>query len=149
MYSKSILASACLTAVAIAAPAPQVSGYTNADVTFAQTPSPLGPLASTFGPDSQVPYTPTTPPSGTQPGAAPTRISSNPTGPTSHGPYSGTATTTGAVMNPSILGPSIPMLPPNPTATYYNADGTLKNPQPAPYTPAGKLNSVDYKHLSN
>lgn len=138
MFTKSILASACLAAVAISAPAPQVSGYTGADAGFPQTPSPLGSVATIFGPDSQVSYTPTAPPPPGAPGAAPTRVSSDPTGVTSHGPYDGTPTTTGAVSN-VVLAPSIAPLPPNPTATYYNADGTLKNAQPAPYTPAGML----------
>jgi hypothetical protein len=137
MFAKSILATACFAAVAVSAPAPQVSGYKNADAGFPQTPSPLGSIATVFGPDSQVSYTPTAPPAPGAPGAAPTRVSSNPTGATSHGPYEGTPTTTGAVTN-VVLGPSIAPLPPNPTATYYNADGTLKNAQPAPYTPAGK-----------
>lgn len=83
-------------------------------------------------------YTPTAVPTGNESGAAPPRVSSNVTGPTSHGPYSGTATTTGAVSN-QVLASSIPALPPNPTATYYNADGVLLNPQPAPYTPNGGL----------
>lgn len=137
MLAKTILTSTCLAAVAVAAPAPQVSGYTNADAGFPQTPSPLGSLATTFAPDSQVSYTPTAAPKGTESGAAPSRVSSNPTGATSHGPYSGTATTTGAVSN-VVTAASIPTLPLNPTATYYNADGALQNPQPAPYVPAGE-----------
>jgi len=39
----------------------------------------------------------------------------------------------------TILAPSIPALPPNPTATYYNAQGILLHPEPAPYTPNGGL----------
>merc|ERR1711964_476250 len=58
-------------------------------------------------------------------------------GVTSHGPYSGTPTTTGALSN-SPAGTAIPMLPPNPTATY-SPDGTLHDQQPIPYTPAGGL----------
>ena len=57
---------------------------------------------------------------------------------TSHGPYSGTPTITGALSN-SVLAPSIPALPPNPTATTYPSDGQLHDPQPAPYVPAGGL----------
>lgn len=65
-------------------------------------------------------------------------ISSQVTGPTSHGPFSGQPTTTGA-LSLSVLASSIPALPPNPSATTYLADGTLQDPQPAPYTPAGGL----------
>jgi hypothetical protein len=39
----------------------------------------------------------------------------------------------------TTLAKMIAPLPPNPTATYYNADGTLQNPAPAPYTPYGIL----------
>jgi hypothetical protein len=90
-------------------------------------------LATKFGPDSQISWTPVA--TGTL--AWPVR-SSEVTGSTSHGPYSGMPTTTGAPQ----LGPanaSIATLPPNPTATYYNANGLLKNIEPAPYTPAGGL----------
>lgn len=37
----------------------------------------------------------------------------------------------------TTLAQTIAPLPPNPTATYYNPDGTLLNPAPAPYTPNG------------
>ena len=57
---------------------------------------------------------------------------------TSHGPFTGVPTTTGAVTT-EVLAPSIAPLPPNPTATTYPADGQLHAPQPAPYTPAGGL----------
>jgi len=70
---------------------------------------------------------------------APPRISSNPTGVTSHGPFSGIPTTTGAVKALTTLAMSIDPLPPNPTATYYNTNGKLLNPAPAPYTPNGGL----------
>lgn len=65
-------------------------------------------------------------------------VSSQLTGHTSHGPYSGTPTTTGA-LSLSVLAPSIPALPPNPSATTYPSDGQLHDPEPAPYTPAGGL----------
>lgn len=65
-------------------------------------------------------------------------VSPQVTGPTSHGPYTGTPTTTGA-LSLSVLASSIPALPPNPTATTYPSDGQLHDPQPAPYTPAGGL----------
>lgn len=123
-------------ATAVPAPLPQVAGYTDGDATFAQTPSPLAPLATSFGPDSQVPAIPTTALTGTESGAAPQLRSSEVTGPTSHGPFSGTPTTTGALSN-SVLASSILALGPNPTATYYNPEGVLLNPEPAPYTPEG------------
>lgn len=132
---------------ALAAAAPQFSGYaisqgqngnayTNADASYSE-PGPITPLASTFTMNSQIPAIETTAPtSGT--GAAGSQVSSIPTGATSHGPYSGTPTTTGAVsFSPTAA--SIAPLPPNPTATYYNTDGELTEPQPAPYTPAGGL----------
>jgi hypothetical protein len=72
-------------------------------------------------------------------GPAAPRRSSNVDGPTSHGPFSGTPTTTGAAQGPTILGSVIAPLPPNPTATYYNTDGKPQNPMPIPYTPAGGL----------
>lgn len=92
--------------------------------------------AASFGPDSQVPAQP--------------QHTSGPDYPvvvgengyftaTYHGPYTGSATTTGAVNGPSTLAASIPALPPNPTATYYNAQGVPQKPFPAPYTPAGGL----------
>lgn len=57
---------------------------------------------------------------------------------TSHGPYTGQPTTTGAVSR-EVLAASIPALPPNPTARLYNANGELQDPQPAPYVPFGGL----------
>ncbi|KAF2398334.1 hypothetical protein EJ06DRAFT_103833 [Trichodelitschia bisporula] len=148
MLAKQVLLSACLTGIALAAPAPlqerQVAGYTNADATFAQTPSPLGKIATTFGPDSQVPADPTP----IVPG--PPRRSSDVTGATSHGPYSGTPTTTGAVSN-TVTGSTIPALPPNPTATYYNPNGLLQHAQPAPYVPFGGLgtNGTQPRYMVN
>jgi hypothetical protein len=57
---------------------------------------------------------------------------------TSHGSFTGTATTTGA-LNTTVLAASISALPPAPKATAYPADGRLHAPQPAPYVPAGGL----------
>lgn len=68
-------------------------------------------------------------------------VSSQVTGVTSHGPYSGTPTTTGAVSN-SPLGTAIPMLPPLATATTYNPNGLLNAPEPIPYQPAGGLGTA-------
>lgn len=65
-------------------------------------------------------------------------ISSQVTGVTSHGPFSGTPTTTGALSN-APANTTIPMLPPNLTALRYNPNGTLNDQQPIPYTPAGGL----------
>lgn len=56
----------------------------------------------------------------------------------SHGPFTGTPTTTGA-LSLSVVAASIAPLPPNPTATIYPSDGELHDPEPAPYTPAGGL----------
>ena len=56
----------------------------------------------------------------------------------SHGPFEGTPTTTGALTT-TFLAASIPALPPNPTATTYPSDGQLHDPEPAPYAPAGGL----------
>ena len=73
------------------------------------------------------------------------------TGFTSHGPYSGTPTTIGAVMANTTLATAIAPLPPNPTATYYNAQGVLLNPAPAPYTPNGGLgtNGTEPRYMVN
>ncbi|KAF1983674.1 hypothetical protein K402DRAFT_423541 [Aulographum hederae CBS 113979] len=138
MFPKSTIAVALYASLAVAAPAPQVPGYTDGDWPVSNSLEPLTDLATSFGPDSQVSAQPTRAPTGTESGAAPPRVSSDVTGATSHGPYSGTATTTGAVSN-TPAGQTIPILPPNPTATYYNADGTLLEQQPIPYTPAGGL----------
>lgn len=56
---------------------------------------------------------------------------------TSHGPFSGTAETTGALTAATILGASITAQPAPPSATTYVANGELNNPQPAPYVPGG------------
>ena len=55
---------------------------------------------------------------------------------TSHGPFTGTPTTTGALTT-TFLASVIPALPPNPAATTYPSDGKLHDPEPAPYTPNG------------
>ena len=69
---------------------------------------------------------------------APPVVSSQVTGVTTHGPFTGVPTTTGALTT-VVLVASIPALPPNPTATTYPSDGKLHAPEPAPYTPAGGL----------
>lgn len=87
----------------------------------------------------------------TQAGSAPPRRSSNLTGPTSHGPYSGTPTVTGAAQAPATLGTAIAPLPPNPAATYYNKNGLPQNPMPIPYAPAGGLgtNGSEPRYMVN
>ena len=117
MLTRSNIAACLAVAPAIfAAPAPQVT-----------------PVS--FGPDSQVAASFSA--AATDP---PEVISQNGYySATYHGPYSGTATTTGAVNGPSTIAASIPTGPLNPTATYYNANGVPQNPFPAPYTPKGGL----------
>lgn len=95
--------------------------------------SAAGPIPTSFGSDSAVPFSTPQPSVPTEP-----IISSQVTGATSHGPYSGVATTTGAPQS-GPAAQSIGTLPPNPTATYYNANGQLTKEEPAPYTPAGGL----------
>ena len=56
----------------------------------------------------------------------------------SHGSFTGSATTTGA-LSTSVLAPSIKAGPPLPNATKYPADGRLHKDMPAPYTPNGGL----------
>lgn len=114
-------------------------GYTNADAPFGSyTPIPITAVPTSFGTNSAIPAIATTAPTGTQPGAADSQRSSLPTGPTSHGPYTSQPTTIGAVSTIHTA-QSIGTLPPNPTATYYNTNGKLQDPQPAPYVPAGGL----------
>lgn len=116
-----------------------VPGYTDANAPFVDySTTPLTVTVSTFGTDSQISAIHTSAPPPGAPGGADTLRTSEPTGHTTHGPYSGRPTTTGAVTN-SALGTAIPALPPNPTATYYNTDGLLQDPEPIPYTPAGGL----------
>lgn len=116
----------------------QVPGYTGADGPFSETPAPLTTQATKFGPDSQVLATPTHTPSGTEAGAGGLLRSSIETGATSHGPYEGVPTTTGAVTTTAIS-LTVPALGPNPTATYYNTNGELQKPEPIPYQPDGGL----------
>ncbi|KAK4619341.1 hypothetical protein CLAFUW4_11653 [Fulvia fulva] len=166
MFTRSLASAVVLSGLAAAVPAPQavdisaavnlavgspaasgdvadnqsgnVPGYENADAPYADDePTPITAVPTSFGQNSIISaiYT-TAPVSG--PGAAGPQRSSMPTGTTTHGPFSGTATTTGAVSN-SPLAATVPELGPNPTATYYNTNGELQNPQPIPYTPAGGL----------
>ena len=156
MLTKSFFTTSVLAAFAAAAPAPQdgysaakptedVPGYTNADASFSVTFTPAATPASVFGPDSQVAAIPTAP------GSAPPRRSSDVTGATSHGPYDGTPTTTGAAKAPTTIGTAIAPMPPNPTATYYNTNGKPQNPMPIPYTPAGGLgtNGSEPRYMVN
>ncbi|MCJ1334926.1 hypothetical protein MMC09_000192 [Bachmanniomyces sp. S44760] len=119
MFSKSILSAAlALAPAAFAAPAPQAA-YFSAPASASDAPVP-----------------------------APTVRSSQVTGITSHGPYSGTPTTVGALTT-VVLAASIPALPPNPTATTYPSDGQLHDPEPAPYTPAGGLGTNGTEPIYN
>jgi hypothetical protein len=101
----------------------------------------LGAFATALPqPVTDIPAVVTKAPTGTEPGAAPTRVSPDPTGPTSHGPYSGSATITGnkpagtATLALKFDGPAVP----NSTATYYNPDGILRSAAQLPFTPGGK-----------
>ncbi|CAI7633682.1 unnamed protein product [Penicillium palitans] len=63
------------------------------------------------------------------------------------GPYTGTSTATGAATAPATL---IAPLPPDPTATYYNANGTPKESMPAPYVPGGlRTNGTEPRYMVN
>lgn len=157
MFSKSIVAAAVLNGVAFAAPAPQayssgsLPGYSNADAPFGDySTTPISNAPSSFGSDSQISAVETSAPAPGQSGAADTLRSDPVTGPTTHGPYSGTPTATGAVSN-SPAATTIPALPPNPTATYYNTNGKLQEQQPIPYAPAGGLgtNGSEPRYMVN
>ena len=100
-------------------------------------PAPQVTEPASFGPDSQVAYQPQSTVGPDYPLAE--ELGDGYTSATYHGPYSGTPTTTGAEPGPTTLAASIPTLPPNPTATYYNTNGKPINAFPAPYTPAGGL----------
>lgn len=87
---------------------------------------------------SEIPAITTKPPRGSEPGAAPTRVSDTVTGTTTHGPYSGTATTTGQEVGPTTLlmkndGPAAA-----PTGNYYNKNGDMTAPFQLPFTPGGR-----------
>lgn len=66
-------------------------------------------------------------------------VSSQVTGVTSHGPYSGPSPTTTGAVSTIALGTAIPVLPANPKETGYVPNGLLHEPQPVPYQPAGGL----------
>ncbi|KAK7177272.1 hypothetical protein PSPO01_16681 [Paraphaeosphaeria sporulosa] len=80
---------------------------------------------------------PTKPPRGSEPGAAPTRVSDTVTGSTTHGTYSGTATTTGQEVGPTTLLMKNDGQPTAPTGTYYNKNGDMEAPFQLPYVPGG------------
>lgn len=119
LYERSILAFAILIGAPAVIAAPQSYSYTSAAASNVAPAVPPPPVRS-----SQV------------------------TGMTSHGPYSGTPTTTGALMT-TVLALSIPALPPAPSATTYPSDGQLHDPQPAPYTPAGGLGTNGTEPIYN
>lgn len=145
-YPASTAATATATATAPAASGDvvadeqdgNVDGYPNADAPYVSDEvTPITVIPTSFGPDSQIPAVETAVPTD-GPLAGGAQRSRWVTGTTTHGPYEGEATTTGAVSN-TVLSPSIGTLPPNPTATYYNTNGQLQEAQPAPYVPAGGL----------
>ena len=103
----------------------------------APAPAPQVTEPASFGPDTQVSYQAQSTAGPDYPLAE--ELGGGYTSATYHGPYTGTPTTTGAENGPTTLAASIPALPPNPTATYYNTGGKPINPMPAPYTPAGGL----------
>ena len=120
MFTCSAIAAILVVApVILAAPAPQVTE------------------PASFGPDVQVSYEAQST-AGPDPPLA-EELGGGYTSATYHGPYSGTPTTTGAADGPTTLAASIPPLPLNPTATYYNTNGKPIHAFPAPYTPAGGL----------
>jgi hypothetical protein len=84
----------------------------------------------------------TTVPLGTQPGAAPPLVTSATTDITTHGPWSGTPTTVGQEQAPATLSATLPVKP-NPTATYYNTNGKLTQPELVPFMPGGWSSYVD------
>ncbi|KAJ9301878.1 hypothetical protein DTO271G3_744 [Paecilomyces variotii] len=107
-----------IASVAAGAPAPDVAGTLS--------------LPSV----TQIPAIETQAPNGTASGAGAPLVTSATTVITTHGPYSGTPTTTGALQGPATISATIPSEP-NPWATYYNPNGKLTQPQPMPYMPAG------------
>ena len=136
MFFKTVVAAGL---VAVVAAAPQVTTAPSASTTppfgyysYNQSPSvnsaSVASVASVAGiPASEIP--------GADVPVDPV-VSSQVTGATSHGPFSGTPTTIGAVTTVA-LAKTIPMLPPNPTATVYNPNGLLNKPEPIPYQPGG------------
>ncbi|KAK2745903.1 hypothetical protein FQN57_003516 [Myotisia sp. PD_48] len=54
-----------------------------------------------------------------------------------HGPFSGVASSTGALTASAVLGTAITPSPAPTSATTYSSDGQLHDPQPAPYYPGG------------
>jgi hypothetical protein len=54
MLTRIAFTSTVLAALAAAAPAPQVAGYTNADASFSVS-DPVGSIATSFGEASQIP----------------------------------------------------------------------------------------------
>ncbi|KAK6003691.1 hypothetical protein QM012_009462 [Aureobasidium pullulans] len=118
----------------------QVPGYTGANAPYKTNDASvdLANVPTSFGTNSAVNAIHTSAATGTESGAAYPLRSSLVTGSTTHGPYSGVPTTVGAVTT-ATLGLTVSTLPLNPTATYYNTNGKLQNPEPAPYTPAGGL----------
>ncbi|EFR04529.1 hypothetical protein MGYG_07535 [Nannizzia gypsea CBS 118893] len=57
----------------------------------------------------------------------------------SHGPFSGSASVTGALTASTVLGTALSGQPAPTSATSYPSDGEMHGAQPAPYFPAGGL----------
>ena len=57
----------------------------------------------------------------------------------SHGPFTGSASVTGALTASKVLGTALSGQPAPTNATSYPSDGELHGAQPAPYFPAGGL----------
>jgi hypothetical protein len=55
MLAKTALTASLLTALVAAAPAPQVSGYTDADASFSVSQPDVTPVTEVSGPVSQIP----------------------------------------------------------------------------------------------
>ena len=92
----------------------------------------LGALVAA-APAPQATFSPATAP------IAPVR-SSQVTGATSHGPFSGQPTVTGALSKPALAQTIAPI--PAPSPTYINNDGELQaDNMPVPYQPAGGMNT--------
>ncbi|CRG90654.1 Protein rds1 [Talaromyces islandicus] len=90
--------------------------------------STSSPVSSSAASNSTTPAS-----SSASPTAAPTRSQPSPV---THGSFSGTPTTTGA-LSATQVGSSISVGGPEPGATTYPSDGDLHDAQPAPYAPAG------------
>ncbi|KAA8571341.1 hypothetical protein EYC84_000661 [Monilinia fructicola] len=126
-YKKGITAG--LIAAAAAVPAPNSYSYNQQPSVNSAAVSSVTSVAGI--PASEIPGAT---------GAVPPIISPEVTGTTSHGPYSGTATTPLELLSTTALASEIPILHHLEKQRQHNVpDGTLHEPQPVPYQPAGGL----------